>query len=926
MSAPQPAVEIRTSAHRKGIDRLIVDFAVLLNRGGYPAHVALASLVNKSKNVTKLIGQNYNSSNGTISVEFEVEPTTDPDVLVKHMVQVELSVANEPGFAPAYYSGELGCEELPPVVTNVQAVWQDRMFSLTGKVVRANGKIPDKFEIGKATNLKGIARATPIHQHYHSYGGYFIADFLAEDVELIANVGLTVTGSTGKAQTEITYDSELPAIRNVDTKVVSLTLKGKVLNVALDVRYTLSGKRPLQFELKSPLTTGTNLPSGIPELIEPSYDPTSGIYEFGIRVNTVAEGKLDYELSTKALPDNNPESTHSLSLSYTHQADYSVELLNVIINGNHLIGHFKVSQKGVKDYQLKYFDQGRADLALGVKGNTRPKVTYLPNKDEFQVEWEIDDYPTNTTRYDIRGHFVFDGKKVPYIIKRVVNPVTIWSESINRIDGLYSGYKFLVLSKDKVVDVDCSGLQLLVNKHPSGVTLTQHTNEDPAIVSGHFPLLPPEEASVEIVVLGTVNIVTDVIRKLPVRIEGTDFIPLPEQGDELDLIVESHTHNNGIDTVLLSPRFLDDSVPANVRVVSGSLMLNGNPLGNYKDVWSKGILAIKAACSATGFKETHVITGKLELPGYRTERQYDFSTTLEIGSDYFPVEPVIKDTVYLNKNLVTNISVRLKNGDVPDKVEVINELLGPGLSKSSSIYNSKDGIITLTNKCVEPGLVGTNYKIMPVLSVTKGEEVATEMVVVKHFEPAPLNIKAVYIGYETKGTKIQITHLIDSNRAYPKSLTPTTEVDGFKYDPVQGKITYLVPFVDVDRPSTFAETFECKMEGTLETLKVSTGPRWRAPKAAATYLNHYFKDGQLIYQWIFRDASDGIPKTIRIDDYWKHNVNIVAREIVLDYDHTTGIGQVIVNADYAPDKDYFADAKFRFPTPDVNYHPLVIKA
>ncbi|EBY9763944.1 hypothetical protein D5W64_12595 [Salmonella enterica subsp. enterica serovar Saintpaul] len=926
MSAPQPAVEIRTSAHRKGIDRLIVDFAVLLNRGGYPAHVALASLVNKSKNVTKLIGQKYNSSNGVISIEFEIEPSTDPDVLVKHAVQVELSVADEPGFAPASYTGELGCEELPPVVSNVQGVWQDRMFSLTGKVVRANGKIPDTFEIGKATNLKGITRATPIHQRYHKYNGYFIVDFLADDVELVADVGLTVVGSTDKAQAEFTYNSELPAIRNVDTKVVSAILKDKILNVALDVRYTLSGQRPLNFDLKSPLTAGTNLPSGIPELIEPSYDPVSGIYQFGIRVNTVPEGKLDYELSTKALPDNNPESVHSLSISYVHQADYSVKLLNVIINGDRLIGHFKASQKGVKDYQLKYFDQGKAELTLGVKGNARPKVSYLPNKDEFQVEWEIDDFPTNTTRYDIRGHFIFDGKKVPYMIKRTVNPVTIWSESINRIDGLHSGYKFLVLSKDEVVDVDCSGLQVLVNKHPSGLTLTQHTNEDPAIVSGHFPLTPPEENSVDIVVLGTVNIVTDVIRKLPVRIEGTDFIPLPEEGDELDLTVESHSHENGIDTVLLSPRFLNDSIPANVKVVPGSLMLNGNPLGNYKDVWSKGVLVVKAACSATGFKETHVITGKLELPGYRTERQYEFSTTLEIGSDYFPVEYVIKDTVYLNENLVTNVSVRLKNGEIPDNVEVVDELVGPGIHKSSSIYNPKDGIITLTNKCVEPGLAGKLYKTMPVLSVSKDKDVTSKILTIKHFEPAPLQIKAVYIGYETKGTKIQITHLIDSNRPYPKSLTPTTEVDGFKYDPVQGKITYLVSFVDVDRPSTFTGTFECKMDETLETLKVNTGPRWRAPKAAATYLNHYFKDGQLIYQWIFRDASDGIPKSIRIDDYWKHNVNVVARDIVLDYDRTTGIGQVIVKASYATDKKYFAEAKFRFPTPDVNYYPLVIKA
>lgn len=926
MPAPQPPVDITTSAYRKGTDRLVVINTVKLTRGGYPFHVEHYSPLLIQSNIFQLIESSYDKNTGRYINEYEVQRTRDPDDLREYEISGEIFVAGELGVKVYHSKFKLGAEEEAPETEVLGGKLVDGVLTLKVKVRRANGKISKHAEISQHKGYRKTGIQGLLSSSYDVQSGVVTAKFKAEDSVKTSYIDLqaSVQIKEAKILSEIHFNEHITSVRSVSLYPLSTTLKGKNLSVVVLVRYIDDMSVPKEFALKSPFSSGTNVPSGVVSTTNAVYNKDNGSYEFTVKVDTIKSGDLTYHFNTIAQADDFPEHELGLDISYTHQSSFTLDLKAVTLSNGKLTARLKVNALNNPGYQLENFSLADADLGIGIIGHLKPQAKYFVADSEVEVTWDVREDLEKEVRYDIRGHFVIDDVPVPYVIKRKVKPVAIWNETIGRIDGLFSGYKFLVLTDDKVKDVDCSGLQVLLNRNMSGKQLTQHTNEEPTIVSGHFSLDIAEDDAVEVEVIGSVSVVTDVIHKLPIHIRGIDYIPFPETGSEVKVEVYEHSLIGTVEKLVLVPRFINDSVPDNLALVTDSLKLNGEPVTPAKVVWRNGYFSILLEVTPSGVREVHTVTGKFTLPGYQGGEQYDFSSERTFGSNTFPAELVVKDVVYLDRHLVSTVSILLKDGSIPEGVDFVKVVNDRGIDKTNFTYDNKTGIATLTSKCVRPGDEGQTYVLLPVFSVSDKENTREFMVNIRHFEPVPLQIAARYVGYTTKGDHIEVAHLLKSNHALPKTLTPKTEVKGFKYSANSGLITYLVELIDKDRPSKFSAEFECQMDDTLNSVKVATGDRWCAPTAAATYLNHYFKDGKMVYQWMFRDAVDAIPANIRFDDYWKHNVNVFARTIDLKYDPGTGIGEVTVGATYKAGDKYFAAAKFRFPSPDPLYYPIHI--
>ena len=928
MPAPQPPVDITTSAYRKGTDRLVVVNTVKRTRGGYPFNVVHYGPLLIQKGIFQLVYSNYDNKTGRFVNEYEIQKTHDPDDLREFEISGEIFVAGEEGVKVYHEKFKLGAEEEAPVAEVLKGTLVDNILTLKVKVRRQNGKISRHAEVTQHESYRKIGIECLISSEYDRLTGVVTAKFKAEPSVKIASINMRAAVKITEAKTlsEINFEEHITSVRSISYSVLSTTLKGKGLSVVIKPRYTDTLEVPKSFSLKSPFISGTFVPSGVVNASDAVYNKDNGTYEFSVKVETIKRGKLHHHFNAIALADDYPEYEMDIEVVYDHQNSFTMDVKSITLSNGKLTARLKVNALQQLSYQLENFSLDSAALAVGVIGNLKPMAKYYVSDAEIDVTWDVHEDTTKEMRYDIRGHFVIDDVPVPYVVKCVVKPVTVWNESIGRIDGLFSGYKFLVLTDDKVKDVDCSGLQVLLDRNMSGLRVTQHTNEEPGIVSGHFELTPPTDDAVEVEVLGSVTVVTDIIHKLPVHIKGIDYIPFPQTGSEMDIQVHEHSLIGSVEKLVLVPRFVNNTAPVNLTLVTDSLTVNGEPIKPAKVVWRNGYLSILMDGRPAEKRETRKVAGKFTLPGYQGGEQYEFSSERTFGSDTFPAELVLKDVVYLDKHLVSTISILLKDGSIPESVEFVKMVNDRGIGNTSFQYDNESGTAILTSVCVEPGDKGHSYSLLPVFSVSDKENTREFMIDIKHFEPVPLNVTAHYVGYASKGEYIEVTHQIKSNHDLPKSLKPTTEVKGFKYNPSTGLVSYLVEVIDLDRPSSFDERFECLVDDAFNTVIVATGERWRAPSAAATYFNHYFKDGMMVYEWMFRDAIDGIPKEIRIEDYWKHNVNVTARTIDLDYDRKTGIGKVTVKADFAIGKKYFAAAAFRFPSPDPLYYPLHIDA
>lgn len=927
MPAPQPAVEINTRFTRLGTNQLQADTIVRFNRGGYPEHAGIGDIT-FNKGILALVSQTYYPATGLLRHIYEVEEGTDPDVKQVMDLSFDLFVRGEPGFAVCRHREQLGCEEPAPVVTHLSSAVTDDVYTVKFKVRRSNGKIPAAaiVTVGQYA-LLGLEPNLVLSQSYNVLTGTLEAKYKVKPAEGKISIALTTSVGIKESKTlsEVYVEGKYDQVRSVHTRILATTLSGKDLSVVLAVRYNIDNSIPKTFELKTPFLAATNVPSGQVGITNTNYDPVIGVYEFTVKVKTVPTGLVNYEFKTLAIPDGGPVSEVLIQVGYDHQSTYSMTTQSVTLGNGELTAHFKVLSKDNPKYALEHFAVDDAEYTVGVTGRSFPKVHWNEQAGELYATWEVVDDPTKEVAYDIRGHFIADGKRIPYLIKHVTKPVHVWKESVSRIDGLLSGFNFMVLSDDKVNDVDATGLVVLLNRIPSPIKVVQHTNEDPCIVSGHFQLTPPTDESVEVEVIGSVSIITDIIRKLPVVIKGTDYIPSPSTGNDLKFEVVEHVVSGNVEKLIQKVRFLDGSIPAAVKLEE--LTLNDEKLIARKCTYRNGLLSLLAEIKPTGFKETHKVKGIVSLPGYQGPELPEFESVLTFGSDTFPAHAIKNEVVAANSTLNARFTVLLKNETNPVSVKCISHFDKLNVEPDKLVQNYKDGELNIALPCADVGENGNTYYLGLVLEVSDGEGTYNVPVDINHFELPEYAVTVEYDRYETKGKSIIVYHKVKSTQDLPKEIKPVQlpyNAVGFTYNQQRGELSYTLIIDDFEMANPFDVSFECVVVGTPLRVMVYTGEKWRCPPATATYINHFFNGDQMTYNWLFRDASDGIPKQIRIEDYWKHNVNVVARTIDLKYDRKTGIGSVTVKADFKIGRKYFAAAMFRFPSPDPLFYPLYI--
>lgn len=922
---------------REGTDLLVVEHVIRYTRGGYPKRVSLNNIsVREIKGEAIPVSQGYDNTIGTYRTVFKVDPVQDPDLTTEFKVTGEYVIQGEKYPTPFTHTEELSIPE-PALVINCSSFkFHDDKFVVELRLRRSNGKIPEFACLDSlASTSTGLKTNRVVKQEYDPITGILIGWYEAKSKAMYGDIEYlsTVRSVPNQPPTQVKFSGELKRTRPINYKVISKVLKGKVLHVMLDVKWADTGLVPESFSLETPFLYGNNIPTGIvkPETVK--YDNLTGIYEFGIMVSTKPEGILTYNFITKAKAENYPAIDFNLSVDYDHQSTYKAELVSTTLGDNVLQARFKVTSKEDPNYQLQNLHVSPADFVSNLIGNKLPRTDWIEGSNEFIVTWEVTVDNSRELHYNLRGHFIIDNKMVPWFIETTAKPIAIFNEVIKRNESDKMDYSFSLVSDEKIKSIDATSLCLLVNRIPSSNKVVQKQETVANIVNGFFILNEQKEEAVEVELIGTALVQTDILRKIPVHIKTVDYINIPTEEGKIDFNIIEHTVIGGIEKVVFEPKFEDGSIPANVTMTSNKVEINGQDTTIIKSSYQNGRLTILAKVETTGFKETHTLKGKVYLAGYEDNPEYGFESSTTFGSDSFPVSLKSQVVSVIKNSLNFNLGIALKNGVNPVSVKVTSVVLGENIRgitnlRRSEMYDPEAGTLSFAVDCEHDQDVKLTYGLDVKLRIEAEDGTHDQWFKLAHTEEPKLKVSVEYLGYEPKGDKLILSYQLKSTRpssAGVKIGNPSKGAEDFVYDNRTGIITHSIPLKDIDGVMPFDITFNARVIGTSLTVEVKTGQQYYAPAATASYLGHEFtKSGTLIYKWQFKDASNKNPKFIRIDDFFKNNINTKIRTIDLIYDRQTGIGYVEAIADKKRRTSYYADAKFRFPSPDPLYYPLVI--
>lgn len=921
---------------REGIDRLVVEHVVRYTRGGYPKQVFL----NEIKGIdTKPESQGYEPSTGTYRTVFKVEAETDPDVKVPFAITGSYVIAGEKYPTPFEHNEKLRIPEPALVVKSPSFKFHDDKFVVTLKVRRTNGKIP-KFACfdGEAEPTGNLVSNKIVSQTYNPITGELVGEYQAKSKAMYADMKYqsAVRSLPTQPGAVVSFEGRLERTKTINYKVISKVLKEKTLHVMMEVKWADTGLPPSSFSLVTPFLYGNNVPTGIVQPNTINYDPQTGLYEFGIAVSVIPEGTVDYNFITKAKAEDYPAIDFNLTVNYTHQSTYRANVESVTFGSDIVQVRFSVNSKEDWNYKLQNLQVPPADFVSNLMGNLSPRVDWIPGTNEFIASWEVATDISRQLTYKLRGHFIIDNKPVSWMTQTTVNPIAIYGETVIRDNKESMSYEFSLVSDSKIKSIDATTLHLLVNRIPSPIKIIQNLDTSSNKATGHFELPAQTSEAVEVEIIGSVVVETGVFVKVPLHLKTVDYIPEPEGGTELHYEVMEHSVVNDVEKVVLRPTFADGTSPVALELIGNRIELNGVEVVAPKVVYRNNLLTILFKFNPTGLAETHVVKGKTILPGYESPLETPFQSTVKFGSDNFPAA-FNKSTVVIGDHLIVKITPILKDHSLPTDVKLL------GVEQVSNVYvektvdyaqsfDAKAGTLTFNIKCKPIDNEQVKYMLTAKLEIvgTEGSHVQSVSVSETH-KPKP-RYWTELAKYEVKDDRIIFTHQLKSNTAIPRALSVVKPDNmenypmNFEYNFLTGEIKHSRELGSLKEVANFNIDFIVDVVGTNYSAEVSTGDFYYGPAAAATELDHKFDKGILTYRWLFRDALGGIPKLVRIDDFWKHNVNIEARKIDLIYDRQTGIGYVKVKATEKPTKgtSFFADAIFRFPSPDVNFYPLVI--
>lgn len=929
-------IELSGGIKREGIDRLVVEHVIRYTRGGYPKRVFLSSVTGIDSIPES---QGYDQTTGIYRTVFKVQPVEDPDAETLFSVSGTYTIEGEKYPTPFKHAAWLSIPEQPLVIKSASYKLHDHELVVSLIVRRANGKIPKSVSFNPtASRFSGLVTNQITRQNYNPNTGELNGYYAARSRVMFADIDYAseVKSLSEQPGCEVTFEGRLNSTRSVTYKVISKAIKGKLLNVAMLVKWSDTEEIPSSFNLRAPFFIGTNVPTGVVDLSTVHYNPKTGLYEFGVVVNKIPEGHLEYTFNTQALVEDYPAIDFKMSVSYDHQCTYKASLLRTSLGNGLLQTHWKITSNETKSYKLAHLAVPPADLAIGIVGSKTPKVEYLNAEGELVTTWEVDTDNSILSNYKLTGHFIIDNKYVPWFVDITAKPIAIYAEGIKRESATRVQYDLSLVSDSKIKSVDSTTLYVLINRIPSTIKPVQEHNQLTNRITGYFDLPAQTDEAVEVELLGNLIVETDVIRKIPVHIKTVDYIPSPSVGTELQYETVEHTVVNDVEKLVLRPTFKDQTSPTNLELLGNRISLNGNEIVAPKVNYRNGLLTILFKFKPTGFAEEHAVTGKCILPGYEDPVETSFQSVVKFGSNSFPAI-VTFETINIGTQLTSNLDVTLKDGGTPKSVKLVNldkavNLNPEHTSDMVEHFDPETGIFSFNLKCKEVVDEPVKYSYIAHLEIEDQETKSIQAVTVTTTHRPKPRYWTELVKYEVKGNRVIFTHKLSSNCGCVKCLVVSTKdmenyPEVFEYSPVTGLITHVKELKDSKVPQHISIKFEVAIVGTNYSATVDTGDFIYSPPAAATFLDRTFANDKMTYRWVFRDAMGGIPKVIRIEDFWKHNINIKARTINLIYDRNSGIGYVVVDITKAPKKsvDYFADAQFRFPSPDVNYYPLVIK-
>lgn len=947
---PQSQVELRSKSYRKSPnENILVMETTVRTSSGYILQdlVLVKPMVDTSGIVNGSlypVREHYDEALGIYYSEFEIVESPDTDIPKYYSLTGafrSLEVSEDIDFIVTNY---LSQPEQPPRIINQKQYVEDGKFFVVYNVRRKNGKIPKAAYLPNQASVSiGLKTGELISQSYNQFTGELVGTYLADVNGRVLELHFETEVYLGDTvpSTQVRFFGVEEVIRLFDIKVLARTLKKNIMSVVLGVKWKDTGKIPTDFALESPFAVGTNVPTGTVDPKSTSYDPVNGVYLFDIKVSTVAEGRLDYNFITKAHGERYPDVTANIHLSYDHQKVYTSKLLSVLLSEGKLSAEWEITSIENPDYRLENFGVAPLELGIGLKGKPMPTVTWQKGNKSFITTWDVNTDNGQEQKYNFRGHFLANNKKIPWVLQTTAVPIAMSKGKVGRLDAKTVGFTFTLLSDKKIVDVVATQLVVLTNGIPTSKKITQDRNKDPAVVSGSFLLDEQVDDSVEITLVGNVLVLGENARYIPVNISGKDYIPFPEPTSGISAEMISHTVSDGVEKVSFNIRF-DNKInyPVNGVLVDGKVKLNGAEITPERFSYKDGVATIWNKVTTTGLRQEFKLEGTLTFSGYSREVTCDFADSLVIGSDSFPA---ILGNPYITSNddkLSFSFVTTLRDGKLPKSVKLVNivescNVVDDGLLQATFVYTDDSGNTMFAFRREVSVDKKLQHSVTLRILVSDGAEEESQLVRFTRTEDYPLVISTQYVGYTYKDSVLTLKHRLVSNKPLPDKvtlqgtpeLTGCSDFDKLKYDNKDGLLTYSVQMPYLGGVQDFGVELDITFDGATEPVLVSTGINKYSPAGTATHKAHFFnEDGSLTCVWQFRDPMGDIPKLIRIEDFWKYNINIRARAVNLNYNPITGLGSVTINP--SPDSDehsqFYAETTFKFPSPDVNIYSLRI--
>lgn len=909
---------------------IAVKYLVKDSSGAVPESVVIVTPFQIATNVRKgnhyPCRGSYDKRTGLLSFSFEVNGSNNFHTRTHHQFKTTVVLDNGE-------TGLINCQvklrgiEGKPNLTLVSQHIDGDILTANIEVRRAGGLSPDMVSKVEIVDAMGIVGSIPSSIIYNkAKAGSLEVKVKLQDSKLDGSdyaLDLRVGIMESKELATISLKGTHYPVKAIQFFLREAFLDGDELIVDVNVRKAAKGLPPKVVELSKHFITALNVPTGTVQLNNIKYDAESGVVRFRTKVNVDRNEAKVYHFTSTAVVDG---------------VEYPFEL-NVPMPsvGGWVIRHVRSDMTPTGLVALRFQVYGSDKLppksasgekiveSLGFVSNKVLKTTYDRYYGFLSVYLEPIVDNDKDVHHRACGYANVDNVRVPFVADWVMKKLT---PAVTTVTETNSGISAVINYGDNACDL--TGVEQ-PRLYRNGRLLEQLPNSKRIdnknkIVELTYALNKPVDEANHYTVSGMIKLTSEVERFLPYEGGVTAFI---KSDGKPEVKVDCHAIGKMYEKVILNLTFPDGTHPVKIGKIEDMDFGDKVPCELYYDKEDGDLMILYPSVGLPQKKTTYVSEGKISLPDYDIHG-LEFSTSITSGSDVFP----ITGTMELSENSIIGAVIN-KDGTYPKTLQIIdikaNHVV---VDKNSFVYDDTTGIFGVNVKVGQATREHIRCSVSLTLAVTADGERSSHVITDGY------DIEAIpeFISGESVLKAIRKDHVVeivtpvrwsDGEVRRVELVGPYVKggrVIGSKFNKHKKEFTTLIALDYKEGLHEYAIDFILEDELHQQECVRFTNMNY-APAASATLYSTELNivESRLLVRWILRDCNGEIPKDYRYNEKtWINQLGINPGKVHMEYNKDKGILLADFPAKWTegPGMRYRADTKFRFPSPDVNYHEL----